>query len=130
MRDLIKWKPRKLDNWFDTNFFNDPFGGLFRDFQTVFTDGIVTYLDDDKNFVIELEVPGFNKDNIDVELAGGILTVNGKREVKTECYVGHKEINKRYQVGDFQDAVAIVEDGILKITIKTPTTETKKIEVK
>jgi len=130
MRDLVKWKPKRMDHWFDTNFFDNPFGSLFSDFQTVFNDGVVTYLDDDKNYVIELEVPGFNKDNIAVELAGGILTVSGKREVKTECFVGCKEINKRYTVGDFQDATAAVENGILRITIKTPTAETKKVEVK
>lgn len=130
MRDLVRWKPRKMDNWFDTGIFDNPFGGLFRDFQTVFNDDVVAYLDDDKNYVIELEVPGFSKDTLDVELTGGILTVKGKREVKTECYVGCNEINKRYHVGDFQDATAVVENGILRVTIKTPTEEKKSIEVK
>jgi HSP20 family molecular chaperone IbpA len=130
MRDLIRWKPRQLRRGrdFGSLFDWDPFENLFSDFHSLFEDA-VTYQDDDKNIVVELEVPGFNKDNLSVELAGGNLTIRGTREVKTECYVGRKEINKSYRVGDFQDATAQVVDGILRVTIKTPTEETKKVEV-
>lgn len=131
MRDLIRWRPRVsqptrrgLGSLFDW----DPFEILRSDFFDVFDD-VVSYLDDDKNLVVELEVPGFNKDNIDVELSNGVLTIKGKRETKTECYVGCKEINKTYRVGDFQDATATVTDGILKVVINTPKAETKKVEV-
>jgi HSP20 family molecular chaperone IbpA len=131
MRDLVKWKPREVadrrgwDSLFDWN----PFESFNRDFFNVFEEA-VTYLDDDKNVVVELEVPGFNKDNIDIELSGGVLNVKGEREVKTECYVGRKSINKRYSIGEYTDATATVNDGILKIVITTPSEEKKSIEVK
>lgn len=133
MKDLVKWRglspERRQRRGFGSLFDWDPFEILRENFIDVFDDA-VSYYDDSKNLVIELEVPGFNKDNIDVELSGGFLTVKGKRETKTECYVGCKEINKRYSVGNFEDATAEVTDGILKITIHTPKEEVKKIEVK
>jgi HSP20 family molecular chaperone IbpA len=129
MKDLVKYRGvsparRGWGSLFDW----DPFEDLRSDFFNVFNDA-VSYLDDDKNLVVELEVPGFTKDNLDIELANGVLSINGKREVKTECYVGRKEISKRYRIGDFQDATATVNDGILKVVIKTPSAETKKVEV-
>ena len=129
MRDLVKHRGasparRGWGGLFDW----DPFEDLKSDFFNTFNDA-VSYLDDDKNLVVELEVPGFGKDNLDIELANGVLSINGKREVKTECYVGRKEISKSYRVGEFQDATATVTDGILKVVIKTPSAETKKVEV-
>jgi len=130
MKDLVKWRDRSparrgwgnLLDW-------DPFDVLRTDFFDMFDDA-VTYLDDNKNMVVELEVPGFSKDNLDIELANGVLSISGKREVKTECYVGRKEIKKTYRVGEFKDATATVSDGILKVVITAPEQDTKKIEVK
>lgn len=132
MKDLVRWGERhpvqRRNRGWGSIFDWDPFESLRHNFFDMFDDA-VTYLDDDKNLVVELEVPGFNKDNIDIELSNGVLSINGKREVKTECYVGRKEISRRYTVGDFQDATATVNDGILKVVINTPDEQTKKIEV-
>ena len=131
MKDLIKWRPRTVSNrrGIDSLFDWNPFESLKLDFFDMFEDA-VTYFDDEKNVVVELEVPGFNKDNIEIELSGGVLNIKGEREVKTECYVGRKSINKRYSIGEYTDATATVNDGILKVVITTPSEEKKSIEVK
>lgn len=133
MKDLVRWRPKLADlrlrgRGLDSLLDWDPFEDLKSDFFGMFDDA-VSYLNDDKDLVVELEVPGFNKDNLDIELANGVLSISGKREVKTECYVGRKEVKKSYRVGDFQDASATVNDGILTVVIRTPDKETKKIEV-
>ena len=129
MKDLVRYSDRNpARRGWGSLFDWDPFEILKSDFIGMFDDA-VSYLDDNKNLVIELEVPGFNRDNLDIELSNGVLSISGKREVKTECYVGCKELNKRYRIGDFKDATATVVDGVLKIVISTPDSETKKVEV-
>ena len=36
---------------------------------------------DDNNYIIEMALAGFNKDNIEIELANGELTVKSKRKI-------------------------------------------------
>jgi len=105
------------------------FDDLFKfDFTNIFDDTVCYSIGEDR--VFELEVPGFNETNIDVELSNGILTVKGTREVKEGCYAGRKEIYKRYAVGSHEEVNAIIKDGILRLTLKTPKEDVKKIELK
>ena len=62
-------------------------------------------------------MPGFNKDNLKVELSNGVLTIQGSREVKDKNYAGKSQIIKRLEVGEAQDVAAEVRDGILKIVL-------------
>ena len=36
------------------------------------------------DYVVRLEVPGFHKENLDINLTGDVLTVTGKREIAPE----------------------------------------------
>jgi HSP20 family protein len=38
----------------------------------------------DKEYIVRLEVPGFHKENLDVKLENGLLTLSGHRELKAE----------------------------------------------
>ena len=93
----------------------DVFDGFFEDFGRHF--GNAAYQNEDGNGVYELEVPGFNKDNLKVELSNGVLTIQGSREVKDKNYAGKSQILKRLEVGEAQDVAAEVRDGILKIVL-------------
>ena len=108
---------------------------LFKDFDDlastfeIFDDTVRYSIGEDR--VFELEVPGFNETNLDVEFANGILTVKGTREVKEEgCYAGRREIYKRYTVGQHENVEASVKDGILKLTLKPSKEDVKKIDLK
>lgn len=62
-------------------------------------------------FVFELEVPGFNKDNLEVEFENGILGIKGDN--------GKRKLERRYNVSGLKDIVdvkASVKDGILEVS--------------
>lgn len=99
---------------------------LEKDFNGVFGDSV--YTDKDGNGVIEIECPGFNKDNIKVDLCEGCLTVKGTRGDKDN----RKEISKMWNVHRETEVDAVIKDGILTLTLKLPKKkeEPTKIEVK
>jgi len=109
----------------------DPFENLSEQFDRFF--GNCCHTDEDGNVIYQVEVPGFNKNNLKVEVADGILTISGEREVKDKYYAGQSKFHKRLTVGEIEDADANVTDGILTLTLKYPkpeVEEVKAIEVK
>lgn len=108
--------------------FENLWGGLWKDFDAAF--GTSCRRMDDSTVVYEFEVPGFNKDNLTVEVADGIATITGKREVG-ENRVGKREIFQRVSVGEVEDVKASIKDGILSLTLMYPKKEEakKKVEI-
>jgi HSP20 family molecular chaperone IbpA len=98
---------------------------LFNDFGTVF--GNYSYKNDAGDFVREIECPGFNKQNLSVELSEGVLTISGERKDNEGI---ERKIYKRFRMGTYEDVDAKIEDGILYLTIKTPKEKKQKIELK
>jgi len=98
----------------------------------------------DKEIDIDAELPGFDEKNVDVTLAGDVLTIRGERKN------GHEEKNKNYHVaerswGSFtrsvtlpfeanpDDVQARFDKGVLHIAIQKPANmaaKTAKIPVK
>lgn len=118
---------RSLVKLFDPTF--DVFDNFFEDFGRHF--GNAVYQDENGNGVYELEVPGFNKDNLKCELSNGVLTIQGSREVKDKNYAGKSQILKTLEVGEAQDVAAEVRDGILKVIVTyTKPGPGKVVEVK
>lgn len=97
---------------------------VFEDFDRFF--GPNCYTNEDGDCIYMIEVPGFNKDNLSVELSDGILTIKGDREVKDKHYAGNSKIFKQLTVGEAEDATAKIEDGILTLTVKYPKPEPGK----
>lgn len=71
---LTKWNDRSLNRFFD-----DFFG---KTFPTLSQDG--EWLDSKENYQYRLEIPGYSTDEIKVEMKDSTLTVEGKREKKSE----------------------------------------------
>lgn len=70
---------------------------------------------------IMIEVPGFNKSNLTVEVDGTNLIVTGKRTYKVNGKDNEKTITKTINIGeifDISQIEATVQDGIL--TVFTP----------
>lgn len=125
-----------FDDFFDDNFFNKKEKNLMK-----------TDIKEKKDkYVMEMDLPGFEKENIKLELNNGYLTITGKQENKIdeeeEKYV-HKErfygeCTRSFYVGDNikeEDIDAEFKNGTLKIDIpkkeeQIEQTETKKIEIK
>jgi HSP20 family protein len=101
--------------------------------------------DNDDNFEIELAVPGFSKEEIDVTVADDILSVSAsknKEDVEEKENYSRKEFSyKSFErklqipttVNQEQEVSANYQDGILKLTlqkskeIKAP--QKRKIEI-
>ena len=94
----------------------------------------------EKTYELDIDLPGFKKDEIQIELKDGYLTVTAtakKAEENTsdkkEKYVQkerfHATCNRSFYVGDAiteEDVHAKYEDGILKLSV--PKKEAKAVE--
>ncbi len=92
------------------------------------------------NYVIEVDLPGYNKENIQIEMENGYLNVTAKvdnsndeeeegKYIHKERYYG--ECSRSFYVGDNiteEDIKASFKNGILTLTL--PKEEQKKIESK
>ena len=135
---LIKWEP--FDD-FD-RFFRDVSAFPTGKMPTMGWDLATDVYEDGNNLVAEMNLPGLDGDNIDVEVKDNHLRVAGRREeVNEKKEKDHyaKEIRR----GSFerviplpspvkQDAVeAVYEDGVLKVTMPKRGDEgEKKVKVK
>ena len=96
------------------------------------------------NYHIEMDIPGFNKDDISILVKNDYLTITAekhnekKEEDKDKKYIHQERSYGKYQrsfyIGDIQteDIDAEFKDGMLKITIpkKEKTDNKKYIEIK
>ena len=65
---------------------------------------------DDDHFNIEMAVAGFNKDNVEVELKDGTLSISGERSEDERDYA-YKGISSRKFSKSFRLAEHVVADG-------------------
>lgn len=115
-------------NIFEETFGEDGlFSSMFRDFDMM--SGTVTYQSADNRVMFEIECPGFNKDNINVEVADGLATVKGERKIEGR-HAGMKSIYQRITVGQPESVDAKLKDGILYIEATYPEKKKDKIEIK
>ena len=116
----------RRNNLFD-EFFNDPF---FNDSVQTRTTLMRTDIEDDgTNYIIDVELPGYKKENVRAELKDGYLTIfaeaSGSSEdsesrnfLRKERYSG--SMSRSFYVGEgvTQDDVhAKFEDGILRLSL-------------
>ena len=91
--------------------------------------------DDKDNFIVHVELPGMKKEEIDISLQDGVLTVSGERKMEHERPEGETFRSERY-FGKFHRSVTLpvavnaskvkasYKDGIL--TIDLPKAEEAK----
>ena len=130
----------ELESIFDT-FFNDDFflstnaSGLGKGFK-------VDLKEDEKNYIVEADLPGVKKENIDISFDKCYLTISAKRgdevEDKTENYVRREkrygEFSRSFYIdnADENKINAAFTDGVLKITLPKAdpgNSKTKKIDI-
>lgn len=78
-------------------------------------------------YLLDIEMPGYNKDNVEITVNDGYLTVTGTKEenkesgdrnyVTRERYSG--KVSRSWYIGDVntEDVKASFADGILKISV-------------
>ncbi len=132
----------------------DFFPSLFKmndDFFTDFFKGsdmpAVNIVENNKEFRIELSVPGFNKDEFKVEIEKNILTISATHESKREEKNEDEKIHRQeFYSNSFSRSFVLPEnintehisaeqkEGVLKISLpkieNMPEDKVKKIEIK
>jgi HSP20 family protein len=91
---------------------------------------VESYVEGDK-FVVRMELPGIKPQEIDIKVAGGVLTVKGSREQKDETSKSNF-YRREIRYGSFErsmslpqgikaeDLKATYRDGILELTAAMP----------
>ena len=117
--------PRRRDFDLFGDMFDDPFFAS-NDNKMMKTD----IKENDNNFELEIDLPGFKKDNIKMSIDDGYLTINAKQEdnkdekdkhgkyVRRERYFG--ECSRSFYVGDDikeEDIKAKYKNGTLRVEI-------------
>jgi HSP20 family protein len=101
------------------------FNAIFDEFNTLTkgpTNLLQTYHTEETTVCI-MDLPGYNKDNLKVELKEGILSIEGKRSIKIDGLkdpIKTHSISRTYTFGgkyDDEKIKAEINDGILMITL-------------
>lgn len=103
---------------------------LFPNFEKVMRTDVI---DANNEYHLNIELPGYNKEDISVSYDDGYLTIHAKHEVKEEKKV-HSEItysqeaSRSFYVGDIDESLikAKYEDGILKLNVPKQVSEEKQ----
>lgn len=123
----------------------DLFADVFDDmFNSSLTRGVSSIMktdihEKDGNYVVDVELPGYKKEDISIDLKNGYLSISAKHETnETEKnekgYVIHEErsfgsCSRSYYVGEYvkpEDIKAKFDNGILTLVI--PNTDKKQVE--
>jgi HSP20 family protein len=142
--NTIKRKQGNLFNNFAKSFFDDDFSNLFT-LKPFFNDyhdiGLVNIKETEKEYQFNVSVPGFKKDDIDIEINNDTLTISSevsKSNKSDDSNFTYREFYKSsfkrsFKVPDDVDIDNIdanMEDGILNIKIKKLKIKNNKISIK
>ena len=98
--------------------------------------------DDASHVYVEAELPGISKDDIDIRIEGGVLTIQGEKKTEEEKKEkGMRLQERRYgsfsrsftlpSTVDTEKVNATLKEGVLRIVLnKTETAKAKQIQVK
>ncbi|HNQ73802.1 MAG TPA: Hsp20/alpha crystallin family protein [Verrucomicrobiota bacterium] len=151
--NIVKWQTPTLANWPSLGrlsdlrdeidrFFDSPFPGLTRtsDLLAGWTPALDVYEDKD-SYTVKAELPGMKKEDIEVSLHEGLLSISGERKSEAKKEDAEVYRSERF-VGRFQRTVtlpapvtadkvkAAYKDGILTITLpKSEEAKPKQINV-
>ncbi len=138
----ISYNPFREMEDFERKFFGEPFGAFFRngdiaEFKTDITD-------EGDSFVLEADLPGFDKNDIHLDLSDNTLTINAERHSeheqkdKKDKYVhierSYGKYSRQFDVSGINtDAIkAKYENGVLKLTLpkkQKEVPESKHLEI-
>ncbi len=102
----------------------------------------VDITEDDNNIIVEAELPGFKKDEINVTMEQGVLSISAQREARKQEGNGERHLAERQftrVARSFRLPVAVdegnvqcsLDEGVLTVTLpKREEVKPRKIEVK
>lgn len=131
----------------------DPFESIHRDFDRMlgryFSNGDeptptaaypVDIHEDDNHLYVEAELPGFNREDVNVTLENGMLTITAERQEEKregETHLNERRFRRVHRSFTLPNTVdegnvdATLSDGVLKLTLnKKEEVKPRRIEVK
>lgn len=114
---------------------DDMFNNFFSDTPAVATTvhglpAMDVYTEGDKQLVVEVHAPGFDKDDVEVNIHNGIMEIKGEKSEKTEdnkdkkrsymVHESHASFYRRLMLPEYADADNIdaqYDNGVLKVTV-------------
>ncbi len=115
-----------------------PFESLFSEFDSYPKTFTPAYeiVKADEHYRLLFEVPGVKREDIELNLEKGFLTVFGEKkrveenaESSTRVYSSFKESFRLPKDIDEEDVKAKLEEGILEVTLKRTEKKEKRIEI-
>lgn len=100
------------------------------------------YSTDDNHMVVEMQAPGFDTDDIEMNVRNGVLEIKGEKTEKEEEKDGKKNYLVRERNASFARRVVLPEGadadnisaeldkGLLKVTVPVNRPEAKRIQIK
>ena len=135
--------PRRNFDLFD-DFFDDPFFHNNKEERHAHPMPVMKtdIRENEKSYIIDVDLPGFDKENIKIDVEDGYLNINAKMEsseneeekgkfIRRERYVG--ECSRSFFVGEdieSDDIKASFKNGILTLEVPKVEEEAKKPEKK
>lgn len=128
----MKFMPRKREDFFPKLFQSDLDSDFFDRFFKESNYPQVDVKEANGQYEVVVDVPGFSKDDIQVDFKDGYLSISGKKEESTETSEdeGHyirKErsfgsFKRSFYVGDVDDQAikGNFKDGVLQLTVPKP----------
>ena len=110
----------------NNDLFDEAFDSLFRPF---YVDSESSYMktdirESDTEYVMDVEMPGFDKKDIDLNFENGYLTISAKKakEESTDRYIRRERAvscSRSYYMGDVDQKLikAKYENGVLAVTV-------------
>ncbi|MDD3163894.1 MAG: Hsp20/alpha crystallin family protein [Sphaerochaetaceae bacterium] len=129
----------------NNNHVSDGFDGLFNDFfgdwGTSCRIPSVDVHENDKQYTLEAELPGYTQDDVKINVQKHVLTISSEKEshenedkkylVRERCYRSFERSFTLPEGVDEDHISADLENGVLKVALpKLPVEQPKKIEVK
>lgn len=144
MFDLVPFGRRREDAW----------GPLAKAFNDVFSDDFFTSMrpqmlsfktdvrETDQTYLLEAELPGFRKEDIDIDYAAPYLTIRAVHQEDGSVEDNHQQlVHKERRYGEYvrrfyvqdidEDSIrASLKDGLLKLEVpKRQSTKSKRIKI-
>lgn len=93
----------------------------------------VTTDEDENNYYVKAEMPGINKDDIDISMEDSMLSISANYKEEGENMLRQGEYSWACRVGDvdYDSIGADLKDGILTLTLpKSEKSKPRKIDIK
>ncbi len=137
---MLGGKEEAFDDFFD-HFFNDNFFAPFSGVERKISGFKIDVVDQGDAYVIEADLPGFEKEDVTIEYKDKKLTILAKQsnqnEEKSDHYIRRERFAGTYQRSFFIDSIeeesieATFKNGVLRIVLKKHplSKDVKKIEI-